>query len=254
MAIDVWFARDAQLRDPETLRRFEAMLAPEERARASRMHFPEDRHQQLIARGMVRSLLSRYVPGMAPADWRFERNEHGKPRIALGAPPPAQGLNFNLAHTEGLVVLAVARELEIGIDVEHSGKRAPLKVAQRHFSPAEVAALDALPAEQQPLRFQRLWTLKESYLKAIGTGVVGGLGTMTFHFGPDGVRFERAADPDAARWAFREIAVPEGYLVALAWLDRSDSDSDSDSNAGAATRGVTLREFTGSGQEERAES
>jgi 4'-phosphopantetheinyl transferase len=243
MAIDVWFARDAQLRDPETLRRFEAMLAPEERARAAGMHFPEDRHQQLVARGMMRTLLSRYVPGVAPAEWRFERNEHGKPRIALGAPPAAQGLAFNLAHTTGLVVLAVARNREIGVDVEYSAKRAPLKVAQRHFSAQEVAALNALPPGQQALRFQRLWTLKESYLKAIGTGVVGGLGTMTFHFETDGVRFERAADPEAASWNFREIAVPDGYLVALAWLDR----------AGAAPGAVTLREFTGSGQEERAE-
>jgi 4'-phosphopantetheinyl transferase len=244
MAIDVWFVRDAQLRDPATLQRFEAMLAPEERARAAGMHFPEDRHQQLVARGMVRTLLSRYVPGVAPADWRFERNEHGKPRIALGAPPEARGLIFNLAHTGGLVVLAVARDMELGVDVEHSGKRAPLKVAQRHFSPREVAALDALPPEQRSLRFQRLWTLKESYLKAIGTGVVGGLGTMTFHFEHGGLRFERDADPDAARWEFREMAVPEGYLVALAWLDR----------AARSAAAVTLREFIGSGQEERAET
>ena len=244
MAIDVWFARDAQLRDPGALQRFEAMLAPEERTRAQGMHFPEDRHQQLVARGMLRTLLSRHAPGVAPEDWRFERNAHGKPRIALGAPVHAQGLNFNLAHTGGLVVLAIARDLELGIDVEHSGKRAPLKVAQRHFSAREVAALDALPPEQQSLRFQRLWTLKESYLKAIGTGVVGGLGTMTFHFDPEGLRFERAADPDAARWEFREMAVPEGYLVALAWLDR----------AGGPTAAITLREFTGSGQEQGAQA
>ena len=244
MAIDVWFARDAQLRDPATLQRFDAMLAPEERTRVAGMHFPEDRHQQRVARGMMRSLLSRYVPEVAPGDWRFERNEHGKPRIALGAPAAALGLGFNLAHTEGLVVLAIARDVQIGVDVEHSGKRAPLKVARRHFSAQEVAALDALPPGQQPLRFQRLWTLKESYLKAIGTGVVGGLGTMTFHFEEEGVRFERAADPDAARWQFREFAVPEGYLVALAWLDR----------AGAAPATVTLREFTGSGEEQGAEA
>jgi 4'-phosphopantetheinyl transferase len=243
MTIDLWFVRDAQLRDPVLLSRFGAMLTPEERARVAGMHFPEDRHQQLVARGTVRSLLSEYVPECAPAEWRFERNAHGKPRIASGAPAAAQGLNFNLAHTPGLVVLAVARSLEIGVDVEHAGKRAPLNVARRHFSAAEVAALDALPPEARPLRFQRLWTLKESYLKAIGTGVVGGLGTMTFHFEPEGLRFERAADPDAARWRFRELAVPEGYLLALAWLDRADGTEAP----------VRLREYTGSSQEQRAE-
>jgi 4'-phosphopantetheinyl transferase len=242
--VDLWIARDAQLREPAMIERWTRSLAPEERSRVAGMHFPEDRHQQLVTRGMLREVLSRYEPAVQPADWRFERNEHGKPRIALGAAVQARELHFNLAHTTGLVVLAVARTSRLGVDVEHRGKRAPLQVARRHFSSTEVAALDALPDAEQPLRFQRLWTLKEAYLKAIGTGVVGGLGTMTFHFDGAGVRFERAADPDAAQWRFRELEVPEGYLVALA-VHEPDA---------AQSLEVTLREFGPSGQEERAQA
>ena len=111
--IDLWFARDAGLRHPSLVENFSRMLAPEERARMEGMHFPEHRHQQLVTRAMARSVLTHYVPEVAPADWRFERNDHGRPRIALGAPASARDLNFNLAHTEGLVVMAVARSADI---------------------------------------------------------------------------------------------------------------------------------------------
>jgi 4'-phosphopantetheinyl transferase len=246
--VDLWIARDARLRDAAWIERWWQSLTPEERARVEGMHFPEHRHQQLVTRGMLREVLSRYAPAVAPQDWRFERNEHGRPRVVPGADATTRDLQFNLAHTRGLVVLAVGRTPTLGVDVEHSDQRAPLQVARRYFSAPEIASLDALPAADRPQRFRRLWTLKESYLKAIGTGVVGGLDTMTFHFEPCGLRFESAADPDATRWQFREFEIPEGYLLALACLDREVP----------GPMRVTLRDFPPrplvSGEEQRAES
>ena len=58
----------------------------------------------------------------------------------------------------------------------------PLAVAERYFSAAEAAQLRALTSDAQPRRFLQLWTLKEAYLKAIGTGLAGGLGRMSFMF------------------------------------------------------------------------
>jgi len=60
--------------------------------------------------------------------------------------------------------------------------------------------------------------LKEAYLKAVGTGVTGGLGSMTFHFEPQGVSFECAGDAAASRWVFREFDVDGDFLLALAVL------------------------------------
>jgi 4'-phosphopantetheinyl transferase len=239
--VHLWLARDPLLRDQHLLDEFSRTLTAEERERAARMHFPGDRHQQLVTRAMVRGVLSRYAP-VAPADWIFERSAEGRPRIA----GDHHGLHFNLAHTRGLVALAVARVPDLGVDAEHAGKSAPLAVARRYFSAAEIQALDALPEPERPARFRRLWTLKESYLKAIGTGVAGGLGTMTFHLDDGALRFERAADPDAERWIFREFEVAPDFRVALAWLDRA---------AGHAPE-VLLRHFPDglSGQEERAQS
>ena len=102
--------------------------------------------------------------------------------------------------------MAVGRVAHIGIDVEALDKRVPMPVARRYFSEREVAALHALAPEDQPRRFLRLWTLKEAYLKAVGEGLAGGLDSMTFTLDDEaGIGFERAGDPQAPRWTFREF-------------------------------------------------
>jgi 4'-phosphopantetheinyl transferase len=216
--VDLWLARESQWRDPALLDHFSGVLSADERARIAGMKFEAGRHQQFVSRALVRSVLSTYLPAVPPADWRFERGEHGRPSVARDMIGAARSLQFNLAHTDGLVVMAVGRTPRIGVDVERIDGRVRLAVARRYFSTAEADALEALPADQRDRRFRRLWTLKEACLKAVGTGISGGLGGMTFHFEDDGVRFERASDPDASRWAFREFEVDGEYLVALACL------------------------------------
>jgi 4'-phosphopantetheinyl transferase len=214
-SIDVWLARDPELRDPALLAGFARILSDEERRRVAGMQFEAGRHQQLVTRAMARNVLSCYLPGVPPADWRFERGEHGRPSVAAEMPAAARELNFNLAHAEGLVVMAVARVERLGVDVERVDPAVNLAVARRYFSPAESAALDALPPEQRARRFQRLWTLKEAYLKAIGTGISGGLGSITFHLG-EGIHIECSGAVDASLWQFQEFAIEADHLAAVA--------------------------------------
>jgi 4'-phosphopantetheinyl transferase len=213
--VDVWLARDPELRDAALLARFAGMLSPEETQRVERMQFVEGRHQMLVTRALVRSVLSLYSPQVSPADWRFDRGELGRPSVARDMPEAARALHFNVAHTKGLVVMAVGRMPEIGVDVERIDPAVRLAVARRYFSPPEVAALDALPPEARSRRFQRLWTLKEAYLKALGTGISGGLGSMTFHLDGE-LRFERPGDAGAPDWRFREFEIGGEFLAALA--------------------------------------
>jgi 4'-phosphopantetheinyl transferase len=190
---------------------------------------------------MLREILSRYAAGTAPRDWRFVRSEAGRPSLA--PPYEASGLHFNVAHSAGMVAIAIGRMPRLGIDVEHESRAISLAIARRYFSAREVAALQSLPAEQQPRRLLRLWTLKEAYLKATGTGVAGGLGHMTFGFDAAGrVTFECEGDPNAGHWAFQEFN-PRGFVMALACLG---------SGAGFSPA-VTLREFRVSGQEQGAQ-
>ena len=133
--------------------------------------------------------------------------------------------------------MAVCRHERIGVDVERLG-RAPLAVAERYFSATEAAQLRELPADAQPRRFLRLWTLKEAYLKAIGTGLAGGLARMSFLFETgESLRFEHVDDADAARWQFHQFELGAEHVLALAVLPRG----------GDARLAVTVREFRAAG-------
>jgi len=230
-AVDAWFARESLLDDAGVAARFEGLLSDAEVLRRNRMAFDSGRRQQLLARGLQRLVLSKYAPEVAPRDWQFAQGAGGRPELA--PPFAATGLHFNVAHSAGMVALAVGRVPLIGIDVEPFDRRVPVHLAPRYFSEREVAALQALPPEEQPRRFLRLWTLKEAYLKAVGKGLSGGLDSMTFTFeAGGGIGFEHGGDPEADRWRFREFD-PGGFLLALAYKD---------SAAGAAAD-VHWREF-----------
>ena len=178
-AVDVWLAFDAKFQAAEVQAEFAALLAPHETERMQRLHFEAGRRQFALTRALQRRVLSFYACDVDPRDWLFQASAEGRP--ALAPPFDRTGLHFNLAHTAGLVAMAVCRHARVGVDVEKLG-RAPLAVVERYFSAAETAQLRALPAETQPRRFVQLWTLKEAYLKAIGTGLSGGLARMSFLF------------------------------------------------------------------------
>jgi len=220
--IHVWLAFDQQIDDPTVLQAFEALLTSEELAARARLRAPDLPRQYLVTRALLRSLLSAYAPGTTPLQWRFEVGENGKPVLA---PPFADtGLAFNLAHTAGLVSIAFARERTLGVDVEHFRLRGPpLHVAPRYFSAEEVAALEALPPDQRVARFYALWTLKESWLKATGEGLAGGLDRVSFRFDEprfaNGVRFSDAQ----AGWRFWQATPSPEHLLALALRSELDA-------------------------------
>jgi 4'-phosphopantetheinyl transferase len=212
--IHVWLAAESLLDDPTTADRLHALLTDDERRRLQDFRAAAPRRLHLIARALQRTALSRLVPAVNAADWRFDRGATGRPALAAAH---RLAVDFNIAHTQGVVVMAAGREVRLGIDVERLERRRSLDIARRYFSAHEIAALEALPVDAQARRFVELWTLKEAYLKAVGTGIAGGLGSMTFDWTADGIRFERASDPDAARWRFQQWPWDEEFLVALAW-------------------------------------
>lgn len=254
--VHLWIAPEWQL-DESVEAHYRGFMSAEERESERRLLIEGARRLHVLARGLQRKVLASYLDGVDPAALRFMKNPKGRP--ALAPPFDASGIEFNLAHTEGMVVMAVCAGMKPGVDIERIGKRVPLAAARRYFSAAEVAALEALPTEEQPDRFLELWTLKEAYLKAMGIGIAGGLGSMTFHFDvPGECRFERAADPDASRWQFGQYAVGADHLVALACppakqaleVEWREFYSGEERPLSMLVVGVQL----GSGQEQRSET
>src|SRR5207253_323259 len=117
-------------------------LAPDEQARAARFYRPEFGRRFAVARGVLRTLLARYA-GAEPAAVRFAYGPQGKPALAE---PGGTSLRFNVSHSGELAYYAFAWGREVGIDVERIRPLSDdLRLAERFFSPAETAALLALP-------------------------------------------------------------------------------------------------------------
>jgi 4'-phosphopantetheinyl transferase len=215
--IHLWLALYERCSDERLLGLRRELLNGAEREQESRFCFAADRRQYVCTRALVRRVLSRYT-AVDPADWVFTRNAYGRPEIAH--PRALAGdLSFNISHTRGLIVLAVARHGALGVDVENIATRAAaLDIAERFFAPEEVAALTAVPPHQQHNRFFEYWTLKEAYVKARGMGFSLPLDQFSFHY-PDNravaisIRPELTDDP--ARWQFWQIQPTPQYLVAV---------------------------------------
>jgi len=209
--IHLWLAFDDRLRDAPVLERFAASMSAAEREREARFRHEPSRLRHRIARGLQRETLSRYLPSVSPADLRFDTIGNGKP--CIGAAHGAAGLCFNLTHTDGLTVLAVMRDAEVGIDAEHLERGAALEVARNYFSPLEVAALEALAPARRQVRFYELWTLKEAYLKATGAGLSTSLDRITFDFERHTAHL---VDEPVDGWQFAQFHAGEAHLVAVA--------------------------------------
>jgi 4'-phosphopantetheinyl transferase len=186
-------------------------------ARYHRYLVPHAAQTFLAARVFLRSVLSGYA-SIAPADWRFETNPWGRPRIAAASAPA--GLTFNLSHKPGCVACLTGHGRALGVDVEDTAANRPqvLELAERFFSPSEARALNALPVERQVDRFYQLWTLKESYIKARGFGL--SLGLSRFSFSPVGttasVLFDAGFHDDPAAWDFQLFHPDAQHLIATA--------------------------------------
>lgn len=148
---------------------YDAILSASERERASRFHFAEHRRRYTVAHGWLRQLLGAYV-GRSPATLEFELGPKGKPTLAPAC--NSTDLQFNLAHSEDLSLVAVCRKAPVGVDVERV--RAMTDAADlvtRFFSKREAAKFNLLPDQNRAAAFFNLWTRKEAWLKATGQGI-----------------------------------------------------------------------------------
>ena len=183
---------------------------------SSRFVFEKDRRRYLITRRMLREVLSQYAT-IPPKEWTFVANEFGKPRIE---PTQWSGLYFNISHTSDLVVCAVASTPEIGVDIEDRIPDEYLKLAEMNFAEEEQEWLHAATRESEShRRFLAIWTLKEAYMKAVGTGMSMPLTSFSIiptH--PNGAELRQFPkdDPHHGKWVFSRFELGAGVPLAVA--------------------------------------
>ena len=120
----------------------------------------------MARRAFLRRVLAAYA-GVAPARIRYRVSPRGRPELVSPG-----GIAFSASHSDGLAVVAVARDRLVGVDLERI-RPVPdvLDLASRVCSPAEYAGLQSVAEPERGEAFLRLWTRKESYVKALGAGL-----------------------------------------------------------------------------------
>lgn len=142
------------------------LLDAAERERAERFKFPESRNQFVISRALLRRALGRYL-GIEAREVRFRTTANGKPELDANC-----DLQFNLSHTEGVTVFAIAHHRQVGVDVERIRENTnAMELAERFFSGQEVEWLRSQPTSELVPSFYSIWTAKEAYIKAHGGGL-----------------------------------------------------------------------------------
>ncbi|MCB9834343.1 MAG: 4'-phosphopantetheinyl transferase superfamily protein [Planctomycetes bacterium] len=183
-------------------------LSPDERTRAARLLDPGRRRRFIAARAFLRRELAAYLgEGRSPASLRFAYGPLGKPELVAG------GAAFNLAHSDDLVALALARGGRLGIDLEVDRRRHDLAaLARRFLGVEERAQLADLDPDDHDRAVLRIWTRKEAVLKALGSGVFAGFDLFAVSASSPPRFLRRPEDPAWAGLLLDELPQPGGVL------------------------------------------
>ncbi len=180
------------------------LVTPADQQRCMALTHPRRRAECLAGRALLRHALEQFT-GRSGLSHELRLTPEGKPECVNG---PA----ISLSHSGDFLVCAVVSGGSIGVDVETRKPRAPaIELATQYFSPFEVAWIEADPDR----RFQMLWVLKEAYLKALGVGLAGGLGSLECRIEPPRIEARvagGAAAPNLGLYSGR------GCYVGVAWL------------------------------------
>jgi len=191
-----------------------SILHDRERRRAERLVVDAKRDQFVAAQAGLRRVLGHYL-GSAAATVAFGYGEHGKPFL-----PRSPELRFNMTHSGRLALVAATNAGDLGVDLEWTGRHRPfLRLARRYFTATEHAWLEAIDADATAAAFYRTWTLKEAYLKALGTGLTVPPDRFELDLGssPAVLRSTRLPGDEAGRWSFAEPRVDHEHAAAICW-------------------------------------
>jgi 4'-phosphopantetheinyl transferase len=206
--VHIW--RICTKRKKHELAIFLSLLNLSEKERANNFLVEHAKNNFIVARGVLRQLLARYLQ-IKPQAIEFQYNEYGKLFIE-----PAL-INFNLSHAHDFVLLAFVFDKKIGIDIELLQNNVDfINIAQRFFSPQESTALIAMPKEQQLEAFFNCWSRKEAVIKTTGKGIFFGLDKFSVEIsnkrtGRVGISFN-----ETSGWSLEALDPAWGYVGAFA--------------------------------------
>lgn len=207
--VDVWICGLGRTR--AQVDELAAVLSAAELARSARFGRDDLRDRYIVGRATLRTLLGRRL-GRAPAAVVIERGTRGRPFAA-----DANGLDFNVSHTEGVALIGMTVGVRIGVDVEHDARQLNVEgVARKFMAASEQRALADLEPDARRRALLRLWTCKEAMSKATGDALSAPFGRLEVETGP-ALRLADGPPPyGPAAWRLLPVAMPGGFLGTVA--------------------------------------
>lgn len=192
-------------------KRDRGLLSPQELRRADRYSSHRARSEYQSCRATLRRILGRYL-GNGPEGLTFTTGQYGKPALDAGVHP--QPPQFSLSRSHGVGLVAVARSVQVGVDIEwHDPDRDLEMLAKSSFSPRELAEWDRLGTPERVDSFFRTWVCKEAFIKATGRGLGYGLQRFDVIGGGAGASLDLPAADGA--WSVKIVDAGPGFSAAV---------------------------------------
>ncbi len=196
---------------------FDEALSLDDRMRADRFRFESDRRRFCVARASLRLILGRYLKAK-PGRLQFDFGDYGKPFLAERK--TSQGIRFNLSHSHRLALIAIARDREVGVDIEFMRPNFVTDEVVKHFfSRAEVEAFTSVSPAFKTQSFFNCWTRKEAYIKARGEGLSCSLDEFDVSLAPGApaaLLNSRLDSKETSRWRLQDLFPAPGYAATVA--------------------------------------
>lgn len=209
--VDIWRLRIATA-PVENLAR---ALTTAEHEQAARFMRRSDRDRFVAVRGWLRGLLGEYL-ALSPDAVVFDPGRYGKPALPGQGGP--EGIRFNVSHSGDFGIVAVSRGREVGVDIEEIRHDLDVvELGQSCLSTEEHETLLACDGDARIARFFDLWTAKEAYIKAMGSGLSISLQGFTVRLRSDRDTWSVMA-PSVSNGevsSIQRLAVPRGYAGAV---------------------------------------
>ncbi|PKA96764.1 4'-phosphopantetheinyl transferase [Flavobacteriaceae bacterium MAR_2009_75] len=186
-------------------------LSTEELLRSQRFKFEKDRKINVLARSSLRILSGKYL-GCEPEKIKIAYEEFDKPYLV-----DYPDFKFNVSHSGQYVALAFVKNFKCGVDIERiKNDFDVLEIADNFFSPSEIEQLHNVPKNQLFIAFYRLWTRKESFIKAKGSGLSFPLSSFSVSLDKNAHLLSTDWDSDEKhRWSMTSFEPAPGYQGAL---------------------------------------
>lgn len=192
-----------------------SLLSEDEKQKAGKFKFQNDRVTSVLARGSLRLLLSKQLDCNAK-DITFYYGEYGKPSLIKNN----KTLKFNVSHSKDMIVIALCNNYDIGVDIEYIKRDFDVfDIVENYFSKKEIKTLNSLPKPEQTAAFFRGWTRKEAFIKAKAKGLSFPLDSFSVSIDSDDKAelYETIWDVnEKASWNISPIIIAKDYKAAVA--------------------------------------